>query len=263
MSENTYKPRNYRIVRHVTKNRILDIEDALEIGKLRIEIVEFAEGQGATLTVEHFAEPDAVALVCYDILQGRPWDKYVEFKGTVQGEAVTSRMLVIERVEARNPVKITVSRGPGKVMGQGAIQPLGKPEASLGILLSEFDARRFAFTVLRHMAAYEAANYHSRVAAGTRRLDAEPEVVAAAAPAPAPAPAAPKPAAQATAPAPRVPAAPQQPASRRAPAVETYWMAAERIGISKEEAERILQGVDGDWGRAWARLRSMEKRKAA
>ncbi len=76
MSENTYKPRNFRVVRHVTKNRILDIQDSLEIGKLRIELVEFVEGEGAKLAVEHYAEPDALALVCYDILQGRPWEKY-------------------------------------------------------------------------------------------------------------------------------------------------------------------------------------------
>jgi hypothetical protein len=169
VSENTYKPRNYRIVRHVTKNRILDIQDTLEIGKLRIELVEFAEGKGATLAVEHFAEPDALALICHDILHGRPWEKYVEYKGSVQGETVTSRVLVVEQVQARNPIKITVARGPGKVVGQGAIQPLGKPEDTLSVLLSEFDARRIALTLLRHMAAYEAATYHARVAAGTRK----------------------------------------------------------------------------------------------
>ncbi|MDI7276288.1 MAG: hypothetical protein QME94_09935, partial [Anaerolineae bacterium] len=169
MSESTYKPRNYRVVRHVTKSRILDIQDSLEIGKLRIELVEYAEGEGATQSAEHYAEPDALALVLYDILQGRPWEKYVEFKGTVQGDTAISRVLTVERVEARNPIKITISRGPGKVTAQGAIQPLGKPEVSVSVLLSEFDARRIALTVLRHMVAYEAATYHARVAAGTRR----------------------------------------------------------------------------------------------
>jgi len=228
MSENTYKPRNYRIVRHVTKNRILDIQDTLDIGKLRIEIVDFVEGQGAKLSLEHYAEPDALALVCHDILAGRLWEKYIEFKGTAQGEAVTSRVLVIERVEARNPVKVTVSRGPGKVMGQGAIQPLGKPEASLAMLLSEFDARRIAYTILRHLAAYEAANYHSRVAAGTRRPEAE-QAPAPAAPAAVAPPAKPAPAPQAVPVAPAAQPAAPQPARRRAPAVETYWMAAERL----------------------------------
>lgn len=245
MSENTYKPRHFRIIRHVTKNRILDIQDCLDIDKLRIEIVEFAEGQGAKLSVEHFAEPDALALVCHDILAGRPLDKYIEFKGTAQGEAVTSRVLVVERVQARNPIKITVSRGPGKVVGPGGIQPLGKPEASLSMLLSEFDARRFAFTILRHLAAFEAATYHARVAAGTRRVEAEPEQ----APVPAPSAAA-------------APAAQARPAGPRGRAVESYWMAAERLGVSKDEAERILQGADGDWGRAWSTLRGLEQRAA-
>ncbi len=291
MSENTYKPRNYRVVRHVTKNRILDIQDALEIDKLRIELVDFAEGEGARLAVEHYAEPDALALVCYDILQGRPWEKYVEFKGSVQGDTVTSRVLAVERVEARNPIKITVSRGPGKVAGQGAIQPLGKPEATLSVLLSEFDARRIALTLLRHMAAYEAATYHARVAAGTRRPTSEAEEGAGRAERGAEAPGMQSPRGQQQA-APRQEAhrddqeasreesgepktpevepamaaatAPATPV-RRTPArpVETYWMAAERLGVPRAEAERIVQEAEGDWGKAWATLRSRGERQPA
>lgn len=280
MSESAYKPRNYRVVRHVTKSRILDIQDVLDIGKLRIELVEYTEGEGATQSVEHYAEPDALALVLYDILQGRPWEKYVEFKGSVQGETVISRVLVLERVDARNPVKITISRGPGKVTGQGAIQPLGKPEVSVSVLLSEFDARRIAFTVLRHMIAYEAATYHARVAAGTRRpgeagaAAREPEAEF-------------SPAAQATPGAPVTEAEAQVPASqglraleegevapvaapapagtptapRRRPvrSVESYWMAAERLGLQRAEAERILEEAHGDWAAAWKVLRSLEQ----
>ena len=276
MNENAYRPRHLRIVRHVTKNRILDIQDLLDIGKLRIEIVEYAEGEGAKLSVEHFAEPDALAVVCHDILEGRPFEKYVEYKGTPQSEAATSRVLVVERVDARNPFKITVSRGPGKVMGTGAIQPVGKPEASLSMLLSEFDARRIAFTILRHLAAFEAATYHARVAAGTRRPEAEAEPAAAApearpaaqaTPAPKAAPAAEVAAVTRAAPdaAPAVTpaaAAPVRPAPRRGRAVESYWMAAERLNVKREEAEGILRSVDGDWGRAWSALRAIEQRQA-
>lgn len=281
MNENAYRPRHFRIIRHVTKNRILDIQDFLSIGKLRIEIVEYVEGEGAKLSVEHFAEPDALALVCFDILHGRPFDKYVEYKGTPQGEAAVSRVLVVERVEARNPFKITVSRGPGKVTETGAIQPLGKPEASLSMLLSEFDARRIAYTILRHLAAFEAATYHARVAAGTRH-DAEPEPPAAAPEAPpaaeptpapvsaaaprsapaaaaAPAPQAEPPRPASAGPAPALAAA--RPAPRRGRPVESYWMAAERIGVAREEAEKILRSVDGDWGRAWSTLRAIEQRR--
>ncbi|MCL6429418.1 MAG: hypothetical protein K6V36_00990 [Anaerolineae bacterium] len=280
MSESTYKPRNFRVVRHVTKSRILDIQDALDIGKLRIELVEYTEGEGATQSVEHYAEPDALALVLYDILQGRPWEKYVEFKGSAQGETVISRVLVLERVEARNPVKITISRGPGKVTGQGAIQPLGKPEVSVSVLLSEFDARRIAFTVLRHMIAYEAATYHARVAAGTRRpgeagaAAREPEAefspsAQTATEAPAAETQARMAASQDTpgpeqsdgasvaAPAP----AGAQAGPRRRPgrSVESYWMAAERLGLERADAERILQDVHGDWAEAWKVLRSLEQ----
>lgn len=280
MSENGYKPRNYRIVRHVTKNRILDIQDTLEIDKLRIEIVEFVEGEGAKLSVEHFAEPDALALIFHDILEGRPWEKYVEFKGVAQGDTVISRVLAVERVEARNPVKITVSRGPGKVIDKGAIQPVGKPEATLSVLLSEFDARRIAFTVLRHMAAYEAATYHARVAAGTRRPQAEaaatvgqpeesewpvapaperavqPELVTGEVEWPVEAQVPAVEARPQSAPASARGPAASAPAARRAAPPGSYWAAAERIGLSRAEAEQILREADGDWGRAWGVLRS-------
>ena len=276
MSENGYKPRNYRIVRHVTKNRILDIQDALEIDKLRIEIVE---GEGAKLSVEHFAEPDALALIFHDVLEGRPWEKYIEYKGVAQRDAAISRVLVVERVEARNPVKITVSRGPGKVIDKGAIQPVGKPEATLSVLLSEFDARRIAFTVLRHMAAYEAATYHARVSAGTRRPQAEaaataeqpeePEWPVAPASeravqpelatdeeewpveAQVPTTDARLQSVQSSA---RGPAASASAARRAAPA-GSYWAAAERMGLSRAEAEQILREAGGDWGQAWGALR--------
>lgn len=274
MNENAYRPRNLRIVRHITKNRILDIQDCLDIGKLRVEIVDFVEGQGAKLSLEHFAEPDALALVCFDILHGRPFEKYVEFKGTPQGESAVSRVLVVERVEARNPFKITISRGPGKLMETGAIQPAGKPEATLSMLLSEFDARRIAFTILRHLTAFEAATYHARVAAGTRRPEGEPAAPAgpgagepesrqAQPPASPEAPVAEKvPARAEAAPAAtRPPTGQPRPAPRRAPSVESYWMAAERLGVTKQEAEGILQRVDGDWGRAWSALRAIEQRR--
>lgn len=179
-----YKPRNYRLVRHVTRTRILDVQDCLEIGKLRIEVVEFEPGKGATRAAEHYAEPDAVALLSHDMLHGRPWETYTEFKGGVRDGKVESRVLCIERVEARNPIKITVSRGPGEKTGTGAVKPAGKPEVSVSVLLSDADARRVAHMILRHMAAWEAATYHQRVEAGTRWAGGEEEPPAASAPAP-------------------------------------------------------------------------------
>lgn len=253
VNENRYKPRHYRIVRHVTKSRILDVQDLLDINKLRIEVVEYAEGEGATRSAEHFAEPDALALVLYDILNGRPWERYVEYKGSQQGETVISRVLTIERVEARNPIKITVSRGPGKVVEKGAIQPLGKPETSVSVLLSELDARRIAYTLLRHLAAYEAATYHARVAASTWRGEADSAPQSEETPDP-PAPSV-EPVAIAEAAQAQSPVAAPVPRRRPAPAVETYWAAAERLAVGREEAERILAAVNGDWARAWQELR--------
>ena len=52
MTQNGYKPANFRIYSHTTKNRILHIEDALDLGRLRFELWEYTKGQGSRTHVE-------------------------------------------------------------------------------------------------------------------------------------------------------------------------------------------------------------------
>jgi hypothetical protein len=134
------------------------------------------------------------------------------------------------------------------------------------------------------MIAYEAATYHARVAAGTRRpgdagtsvreTEAEFSPIAQAAPeVPVAEAEGQMPASQdahapeqgevtaVSAPAP----AGTQPAPRRRAgrSVESYWMAAERLGLPRAEAERILADAHGDWAAAWKVLRSLEQANPA
>ncbi|MDI7275949.1 MAG: hypothetical protein QME94_08210, partial [Anaerolineae bacterium] len=55
------------------------------------------------------------------------------------------------------------------------------------------------------------------------------------------------------------PATEPAPTRRIARGVESYWMAAERLGVPRGEAERILQDAHGDWGEAWRVLRTLEQ----
>jgi len=188
MSHNgDYKPRNFRIVRHVTKTTILVIEDCLRLDKLRVEIVSYQRGEGVRATAEHYLDADVARLLCTELATGHLAEPYQEFKGTVRDGQPQSRILKISEAKARNPIKIEITNGPGEVVGEGAIKPAGKPRAcperasgrvdstrvhsrrriSLAVLLSRWDARRIALAVLAHLGAWATATYYQRVADNT------------------------------------------------------------------------------------------------
>ena len=168
MSNNgDYKPLNYRIVRHVTKTSILVIEDCLHLGKLRVEIVSYQRGEGVRATVEHYLDTDVARLLFSELARGRLSEPYQEFKGTMRDGQPQSRVFRLYEAKAQNPIKLEIANGPGEVVGEGAIKPAGKPDASLAVLLSRWDARRIALAVLAHLNAWATATYHERVAGNT------------------------------------------------------------------------------------------------
>lgn len=171
---NTFKPLNFRIVRHVTRTRILTIEDALQFGKLKAGMVEYQKGQGAQAEVAHYLDADVAALLFHDILQGPPvvqWQGWQDYKGTrLEGGQVQARVFSFQVVEADNPVKLAIWNGPGEETPTGAVKPLkGATDkgASVAVLLSWPDARKIALQVLTHLQAWAAATYYQRVAEGT------------------------------------------------------------------------------------------------
>jgi len=168
MSNNgNYKPRNFRIVRHVTKTTILVIEDCLQLGKLRVEIVSYRRGEGVRASAEHYLDADVARLLFTDLATGHLAEPYREFKGTVRDGQPQSRIFKISEARAQNPIKIEIANGPGEVVGEGAIKPAGKPDVSLAVLLSRWDARRIALAVLAHLSAWTAATYYQRVTENT------------------------------------------------------------------------------------------------
>jgi hypothetical protein len=58
-----------------------------------------------------------------------------------------------ERVH--QPIVIEISHGPGEVIGEGAIKPVGKPDVKVAILLTRWQARRLALAVADYLQAWE------------------------------------------------------------------------------------------------------------
>ncbi|MFQ5343198.1 MAG: hypothetical protein ACE5F6_16790, partial [Anaerolineae bacterium] len=111
-SNGDYKPRNYRIVRHVTRTSILVIEDCLRLGKLRVEIVSYQRGEGVRATVEHYLDTDVARLLFSELARGRLDERYREFKGTIRDGRPQSRVFQLYEAKAQNPIKLEIANGP-------------------------------------------------------------------------------------------------------------------------------------------------------
>jgi len=170
MSEQPGGRRHYRIYSQVTGSAFLHVEDVLDIGKLRLFAGRYQRGQGASITAYHYLDLDDARLLFTDLAAGgvpitdEKDEAYVEYKGSGEG-IPTSRVLKIQVQPER--VFIELSYGPGERMGQGAIRPVrGAERQSVSVALTWLEARRLALAVLAHLAAWEAATFHARIAAG-------------------------------------------------------------------------------------------------
>lgn len=167
-----YLPRNFRIYTHTTKNRILHIEDALEIGQIRFDFYAFRQGQGTTAQAEAYVEVDEARLLFDQMRTGRLPARFQAIGGRQRGEIV-SRVLTVEEVQANNPIKITVQNGAGVPQDNGLITPAWwgndgvEPQVDIAILLDRRTARKLALAVLDHLTAWAAATYYQRVVDNT------------------------------------------------------------------------------------------------
>ena len=150
----------YRIYSHLTQSRFLHVEDALDIGKVRLFAGEYRRGEGAGAMVVHFIDlPDARVLFS-DLAWGKAVD-YVEYKGTSNGgDGPISRVLKVQR--KGDKVWISLEQGPGEVIGKGAVKPAGKPEVVVNVPLTVWEARRLAMAVLAHLQAWEVVTFRKR-----------------------------------------------------------------------------------------------------
>ena len=142
-----------RIYDHVTKSRFLHIEDALNIGKIRLFCGEYKKGEGMGKNTSHFLDVED-ARVLFNDLSWNKTVKYTEFKGTANGE-VTSRVFSANSKEDK--VWFELKTGPGKETETGAIQPAGEPTIDISIALTKEEARRLALAVLAYIQAAETA----------------------------------------------------------------------------------------------------------
>ena len=151
---NNEKRQRPRIHSHVTKSSFLHVEDALEIGKLRLFAGHYKKGNGASQMTAHWLDVADARVLMSDLAWGKKVD-YVEFKGTGKGDQATSRVLKIK--SNGDKVWFRLETGPGQVMGQGAVKPKGEPETVINVPFSTWDARKLAFAVLSYLQAAEVA----------------------------------------------------------------------------------------------------------
>jgi hypothetical protein len=151
-----------RIFSHLTRTRFLHIEDSLERGKLRFFIGSFEKGKGSSSTAYAFLDVDDARVIFSDMAWGKPVE-FIDFKGGRDSRfhALTSRVLKID-MKAGMPreaaaVWVEVQNGPGRELGEGAVQPDGHPSAMISIPFKVFEARKMAFACLAYMQAWEVA----------------------------------------------------------------------------------------------------------
>lgn len=145
-----------RIVERTTQSTFFNIEDALEIGKLRIYAGLYRNGQ-VTARAQHYFDL-ATALV---LLNDLSWGKSVElvdYKGIVKAGVATSRAIRVNCKDDKVYFKLKV--GPGQVVGKGAVKPdpTAKPDdfVVVNIGIDKEEARKIAYRVLLYIQGWQA-----------------------------------------------------------------------------------------------------------
>ena len=141
------------------------MEDALDIGKVRLFAGEYKRGQGASVTAAHYLDVADARVLLSDLAWGKAVD-YVEYKGRANGDKPTSRVLKVKR--NGDKVWLRLENGPGQVIGEGAVKPAGEPEAVVNVPLTVWEARRLAFAILAHLDAWEVMMFGQRMRGGNR-----------------------------------------------------------------------------------------------
>lgn len=153
----------YRIHSHLTKTRFLHLEDALEIGKVRLFAGEYRRGQGASVTAYHYLDVADARVILSDLAWGKAVD-FTEYKGTANSGKPVSRVLKVKR--NGDKVWVRLENGPGAIIGEGAVKPAGEPEAVVNVPLMVWEARKLSHAALAHLAAWEVVTFRERTGGG-------------------------------------------------------------------------------------------------
>ena len=146
-----------RIYSLLTRTRFLHIDDALEIGKLRLFAGQYERGSGASATAYHYLDIADARVLLNDLAWGKAIAKFDDFKGTParNGKPAQSRILSVNTKDGKTWVE--VKNGPGQETENGAIKPAGEPDAVVSIPLSQKgEGRKLGFAVLAYIQAWEA-----------------------------------------------------------------------------------------------------------
>lgn len=178
-----YRPRHYRIYSHVTRNRILHVEDALQIDKVHLDAYEFKKGAGAQARAEAYVDVHEARLLFNQLSTGAipNGSKFEAIGGGFRDGEAVGRTLVVQEVEANNPIKFTLANGPSIPMKGGLFKPAWwgnedvDPWAEVGVLLDRRTARKIALAVLEHLQAWASVTYWQRITEGTWQPDGQGE----------------------------------------------------------------------------------------
>ena len=156
-------PTRVRIYSHVTQSRFLHVEDALNIGKIRLFAGNYRKGQGMDSHSHHFVDLADARVIFWALLCGEQGFSHKEYKGTPpqirpeqgrrNGSGAVSRVLSIA-IKGDN-VYIELKMGPGKLTPTGAITPNGRADVEVNVTFKLHEARRMAATVLAYIQAWD------------------------------------------------------------------------------------------------------------
>lgn len=153
------QPPRRRIYSQITRTVILHVEDALAIARVRIFLITYRRGQGASATAAAYVDVADARVLAADLSRGRLPQPFIDYKGSVQGAngQPVSRVLKLSdrRDGPRAPIVLEVTVGPGQVLGQGAIKPAGRPQVQIAILLTRWQARRLGHALQAYLLAWQ------------------------------------------------------------------------------------------------------------
>lgn len=159
-----------QVFKYITKDRVLDVSEMLSLeprrSKIAFTLVEFDESHKAVVRVKHYADAADFKLVCWDILYGN-FEEWTDYKGTVYDDGIQARTLSLRKdTKYRQPFVLKVDNGHGETLPSGAVKMV-EVRDSLTLLLSEFEARKLAQTVLDYIRDWETINFRRRQEAMT------------------------------------------------------------------------------------------------
>ena len=168
-----------QIYKYVTRDRVLDISDMLNLearrSKIALTLVEYDDKYKAQTRVRHFADAPDFKLVCWDILHG-VFSEWADHKGSPalgsggkdgEANALQARVLTLRKdVKYRQPFVVKIDNGVGESLPGGAVK-MAKATDSLTLLMPEWDARRMAQSVLDYIRDWETINFRKRQEAQT------------------------------------------------------------------------------------------------